>query len=305
MNVRAVNARALSLGARLRRGEMRHGTREALYGYAFVLVWIIGFLLFTAAPLAQTFFYSLNRVTVTAQGVNLQYVEWANYTRALFTDPTFVELLITYVLETLLAVPIVMIFAMIIALFLNLDFKGKGLFRTIFFLPVVITSGPVIRELTTQGATAVPSAVNSAAILEFLYELPPALRNPVEYLLNSFILILWFSGVQILIYLASLQKIDKSIYEAAAIDGASAWAAFWKITLPSLATTTVIVAVYTVITLSHFSENKVIQYVYSHTYAVGSGIGYASAMAFLYFLALLLLLALVYWLLTRTRTESR
>jgi ABC-type sugar transport system permease subunit len=115
---------------------------------------------------------------------------------------------------------------------------------------------------------------------------------------------LWFSGVQILIYLSSLQKIDKSIYEAASIDGASAWEAFWKITLPSLNTTTLIIAIYTVITLSHFSENKVIKYIYGQTYAVGSGIGYASAMSFLYFIVLILLLVVVF-LLLNTRSKKK
>jgi ABC-type sugar transport system permease subunit len=127
-----------------------------------------------------------------------------------------------------------------------------------------------------------------------LAELPTYLSNPIEYLLTSFILILWFSGVQILIYLSSLQKIDPSIYEAAAIDGASAWESFWKITLPSLSTTTIVVAIYTIITLSHFSENKVIKYISGQTFAVGGGIGYSSAMSFLYFAVLILLLALVY-----------
>ena len=182
------------------------------------------------------------------------------------------------------------------AMFLNLKFKFKGVFRTIFFLPVVITSGPVIQELVAQGATTVPGLTISATVTEFIAELPRYLRNPVEYLLTSFILILWFSGVQILIYLSSLQKIDQSIYEAAAIDGASAWEAFWKITLPSLSTTTLIVAVYTIITLSHFSENKVIKYIYGQTYAVEGGIGYSSAMSFLYFFVLVLLLAIIYLL---------
>lgn len=286
--------------------EMKHGTREALHGYAFVLIWIIGFAIFTLLPLIQTFYYSLNQVTVAATSINLVFVQWANYTRALFTDPNFVELLIGYVIETLVSVPIVIIFSMVIALFLNLDFKFKGFFRTIFFLPVVITSGPVIQELTSQGATSVPGVVNSAAVTNFLAELPRYLRNPVEYLLTSFILILWFSGVQILIYLASLQKIDKSVYEAAAIDGASAWESFWKITLPSLSTTTVVNAIYTIITLSHFSENKVIKYIYAQTYDVEGGIGYASAMSFIYFFVLVLILAVVYWLLSsRSQEQSR
>ncbi len=284
----------MSLSKTLRRGEMKHSTREALYGYSFVLIWIIGFLVFTLASLVQTFLYSLNQVTVTATGINLDFVSWANYSRALFTDPTLVELLIEYVIETAVSVPIVLIFSMVIAMFLNMDFKFKGIFRTIFFLPVVITSGPVIQELTAQGATSVPGITNMAAVAEFLAQLPRALRNPIEYLLTSFVLILWFSGVQILIYLSSLQKIDKSVYEAASIDGASSWEAFWKITLPSLSTTTLINAVYTIITLSHFSENKVIKYIYGQTYAVEGGIGYSSAMSFLYFVVLVLLLGIIF-----------
>jgi oligogalacturonide transport system permease protein len=276
--------------------EMRHRTREALSGYLFVLIWIVGFGIFTVVPLIQTLFYSLNQVTVSATGINLEFIQGQNYTRALFTDPTFVGLLIEYTIETLVSVPIILIFSLIIALFLNLKFKFKGVFRTIFFLPVVITSGPVIQELVAQGATTVPGLTISATVTEFIAELPRYLRNPVEYLLTSFILILWFSGVQILIYLSSLQKIDQSIYEAAAIDGASAWESFWKITLPSLSTTTLIVAVYTIITLSHFSENKVIKYIYGQTYAVEGGIGYSSAMSFLYFFVLVLLLAIIYLL---------
>ena len=286
------------------RGEMKYSTREALYGYGFVMLWIVGFAVFTLVPMVQTFLYSLNNVTVTSTGISLDYIKLNNYTRALFTDPSFIELLIGYVIETLVSVPIVIIFSMIIAMFLNLKFRGKGIFRVIFFLPVVITSGPVIQELTSQGATSAPGIANSPVIVNFLAQLPHSLRTPVEYLLTSFILILWFSGVQILIYLSSLQKIDKSVYEAASIDGASAWESFWKITLPSLSTTTLIIAIYTIISLSHFSENKVIKYIYGQTYAVGSGIGYASAMSFLYFIVLILLLVVIF-LMLNSRSKKK
>lgn len=276
------------------RREISLRTREALHGYGFILIWVIGFALFTFLPLVETFRYSVNQVTVSATSINLNFVEWANYSRALFTDPNFIELLIGYTVETLVSVPIVLIFAMIIALFLNLKFRLKGLFRVIFFLPIVITSGPVIKELTAQGAASVPGVANNPAMIAFLEELPRALRSPVEYLLTSFILILWFSGVQILIYLASLQKVDRSIYEAAAIDGASSWEIFWKIVLPSLSMATVVNAVYTIVTLSHFSENKVIRYIYAQTYDVQGGIGYASAMAFIYFGVMIVLLGISY-----------
>lgn len=279
--------------------------REALQGYGFVAIWIVGFLLFTMLPLAETFRYSVNQVTIIATGIKMDFVRWANYTRALFTDPNFVELLIAYTVETLVSVPIVLIFSMIIALFLNVNFRLKGVFRTVFFLPVVITSGPVIRELTAQGATSAPGIANLPAVANFLAQLPRALRSPAEYLVTSFILILWFSGVQILIYLASLQKVDKSLYEAAAVDGASGWEMFWKITLPSLSTATIINAVYTIITLSHFSENKVARYIYNQTYDVHGGIGFASAMSFLYFSVMLVLLGTIYVLLTQWAKKGR
>lgn len=287
------------------RREISLRTREALHGYGFILIWVVGFLLFTFLSLVETFRYSLNQVTVTATHINLDFVEWQNYTRALFTDPNFVELLIGYTIETLVSVPIVLIFAMIIALFLNLNLRFKEVFRVIFFLPIVITSGPVIKELTAQGAASAPGIANTPAVVEFLTELPRALRSPVEYLLTTFVLILWFSGVQILIYLASLQKVDKSIYEAAAIDGASSWETFWKIILPALSTATVINAVYTIVTLSHFSENKVARYIYEQTYNVQGGIGYASAMAFIYFGVMVILLTIVYLFLMQWAKRSR
>jgi oligogalacturonide transport system permease protein len=279
------------------RREVSFRLREALHGYGFIMIWVIGFALFTLLPLTETFRYSLNQVSVTATNINLSFVEWGNYSRALFTDPNFIELLIGYTVETLVSVPIVLIFAMIIAMFLNLNFRFKGLFRVIFFLPIVITSGPVIRELTAQGAASAPGVANLPAVAEFLQELPRALRSPVEYLLTSFILILWFSGVQILIYLSSLQKIDQSVYEAASIDGASSWETFWKIVLPSLSTATVVNAIYTIVTLSHFSENKVIRYIYDQTYDVQGGIGYASAMAFIYFAVMIAILGIIYFFL--------
>ncbi len=281
------------------RPEITLRAREALTGWGFILIWVIGFALFTAIPLFETLRYSFNQVSVTATNIQLNFVNFANYSRALFTDPTFVELLIGYMIETLVSVPIVIIFAMIIALFLNQKFRFKGLFRVIFFLPIVITSGPVIRELTAQGAASAPGIANIPAVVDFLQELPRALRGPIEYLLTSFILILWFSGVQILIYLSSLQKVDRSVYEAAAIDGASAWEIFWKIVLPALSTATLINAIYTIVTLSHFSENRVIRYIYEQTYDVQGGIGYASALAFLYFGVMVILLIIVFLFLFR------
>ena len=169
-----------------RRLGLTYRAREALGGYSFVLIWIAGFLIFTLVPLGQTLYYSLNQVTVSATGINLRFVEWNNYTRALFTDPTFTSLLIEYAIETLVSVPIIVIFSLIIALFLNLKLKFKGIFRTIFFLPVVITSGPVIQELVAQGATSVPGLTLPESVTSFIADARPSAQSHRQ-LLTSFI----------------------------------------------------------------------------------------------------------------------
>jgi oligogalacturonide transport system permease protein len=115
-----VNSRPVARGR-----EMDPRTREAVYGYGFVMLWIIGFGLFTFIPLVQTFLYSRNQVTVQATGIQLVSVGWANYSRALFTDPNFVQLLIEYAVETLVSVPIILIFSMIIAMLLNGKFRAR------------------------------------------------------------------------------------------------------------------------------------------------------------------------------------
>ncbi|MCA9889506.1 MAG: sugar ABC transporter permease [Anaerolineae bacterium] len=103
------------------RREISLRMREALHGYAFILIWVVGFALFAAIPLYETFQYSLNQVSVTTGSIELSFVEWANYSRAILTDPNFIELLIGYTIETLVSVPIVLIFAMVgIGLRINL-----------------------------------------------------------------------------------------------------------------------------------------------------------------------------------------
>ncbi len=70
-----------------RRRQIKHRTREALSGYMFVIVWIVGFAIFTLWPLAQTLYFSVNQVTISATGINLEYIQWQNYTRALSPIP--------------------------------------------------------------------------------------------------------------------------------------------------------------------------------------------------------------------------
>jgi len=256
--------------------------REALTGYLFVSPWIIGAVMFLIVPLGQSFYYSLCNVKVSPKGKKFIYAQLQNYTDIFRLDVTFVEDMLGYLLNTLISVPVIVVFALIIAMLLNDKMRGKGFFRTIYFLPVIVVSGPVMIQLADQGATSIP-AMNVSGITRVLDSyLPLFLVEPIANLFNNMILILWYSGVQILIFLAALQKIDNSLYEAAKIDGGSAWECFWKITLPTIKPMILLNTIYTVIYVSSNEQNVIINSIYTDMFAGNRGYGFASAKAWMY-----------------------
>jgi len=185
---------------------------------------------------------------------------------------------------------------------LNGKIRFRGLFRGLFFLPVIIATGPVMNELTGIGAATVP-AVNTAAIAGAIDFLPPMVWEPVVSLFGQLIMILWNSGIQILIFLAALQKISSEQYEAAKIDGASGWECFWKITAPAIRPMVFLNAIYTVVWLATSGQNPVINQIAVFMHGAGHGYGYASAAAWLYSGLVLLILG-VCWLLLREPKEK-
>lgn len=263
-------------------------TRETINGLIFISPWIIGFLVFTLTPLIRTFTFSLNEVKVTAEGVRTFFVGSKNFKDAFLTDVTYPQLLIDYFIQIIVYVPIIISFSMIIALLLNINIRGRSLFRTIYFLPVVIASGPVFNKLLSKGAMTFEGLYKFQLIRDIQANLPTLLTKAIDMFISGFIMILWFSGVQILIYLAGLQKIDKSMYEAAKIDGASKWQILWKITMPVLTPLTFVNVVYTIVTVSTFATSPIIQKILVDMYRPERGLGYASALSWIYFLAMLL-----------------
>lgn len=272
--------------------KVRHRTRQALFGYAFIGLWIIGFFVFTLYPLIQTFLLSLNNVRVSTSGILTDPVGFQNYQDAFLLDVNWGRMLIDYVLQTAISVPIIIVFSLVIAMMLNEGFRGRGVLRTIFFLPVIITSGPVIEKLMDQGSTTLPGLTDLAQS-EDIIPGPAIIVSLFQYLMSSFIVLLWFTGVQILIFLAGLQQMSGSVYEAAKIDGASRWEIFWKITLPALRGMIVLNVVYTIVSLSLFTLNPVIVKIAGTTFDPSQGgIGYASALSWIYFAVMVIILAI-------------
>lgn len=262
---------------------MSQRTKEALTGIGFIAIWIIGFLVFTLYPMIQTLWLSLNDVRITPTGIRTEFIGIGNYRRAFFEETAFIDTVVEYLSQLLVYIPVIVVLALMIAMLLNTKLKGRGIFRTIFFLPVIITSGPVISQLVEQKVVSLPGIENFVDVTIFSQFMPAFLANTLSFFVNSFVMILWFSGIQILIFLAVLQKLDRSMYEAASIDGASAWETFWKITLPALGPSIVIVVVFTIVMQSVFSLNPIIVKISADMFKTGFGYGFASAMAWILF----------------------
>lgn len=276
--------------AKIKPGKLKQ--RENMMGYIFILPWLIGIIVLVIYPLLQSFQFSLNNIRMLPTGRVMKFIGIDNYTRIFLEDPNFILSLKSYITETIIAVPVIVAFALIIAMLLNGKIKFRGLFRLIFFLPVIIASGPVMNQLADQGAASIPM-LNITMIEQTLDAyLPNFLVESISGVFSNMVMLLWYSGVQILIFLAAIQKIDTSLYEAAKIDGGSGWECFWKITLPTIKPMMLLNAVYTIIFLSNNEQNSLIVLIYNTMLSATGGYGYASAMAWCYSVIVSILVAL-------------
>lgn len=283
-----------------RRAERLFQGRKYGTGLLFMLPWIIGFSLFVIVPVSWSIYMSFFKVQISVGGFKYEWRGMGNFRDAFLKDNDFAFQLITYFYEMLLMVPIIVIFALLISLMLNQRFPGRFIYRALFFLPVIFATGQVLSELFAQGAGDVP-------FLE-QYNLEPLIREyvggqfaeTVMAVLSRIVLILWYSGVQILIFIAGFQTISPTIYEAVRIDGASPWDSFWKITLPATVPFISLNVLYTIIDLFTFPLNPVLEHIRKNMYAPDTGYGYASALAWTYFAFIFVLIATVLYLFNRS-----
>ena len=290
------------------------GVRESLWGYFFIFPWVVGICIFFLSGVANSLLYSfynlkldngLQLIPLTAEDANgaQVYAPLANYISVFNKELNYPLTLANFAVSLILQLPVIIAFSLIIALMLNGRIRGRGFFRTIFFLPVIIATGPVMSQLTAQGVSSVPM-VSQNVITSVLTGLPEFIATPISDLFSQLILILWNSGIQILIFLAGLQKVPTAMYEAAKIDGASAWETFWKITLPSLRSMILLNSIYTVVTLATNSTNPIIDLIYNANYAVTKGYSYAAAMTWMYTVVVAILL-LITFLIVREKKEKK
>jgi ABC-type sugar transport system permease subunit len=269
--------------------------RENIIGYSFIGIWLIGFIVFMFYPFISSIIYSLSNVRILGSGIDIQFHWFENFRKIFEIEEgfAFIEALLAFLREIVFQVPIIIVFSVLIAVLLNMPIKGRGAFRSIFFLPVIISSGPVINELISQGAGGANIFESYGFISILQNTLAPGLSGPIISVFSEIIIIFWFSGVQILIFLAGLTKVDRQIYEAARVDGAGPWESFWKITLPSLSNLVFVNIIYTIVLLSTYSENPVIVQIKSNMFNINTGYGMASAMAWVYFIVVMIMIGIV------------
>ena len=286
------------------KGNLR-GPKQNYLAYLFLLPSIVGMIVFSLRPLLTSLWYSFCNVKTTPLGQTVEFIGAKNYADIWVRDIYFIRRVLNFLLSSVLQVPLVVVFALLLAVLLNANFKGRGLFRTIFFMPVVVVSGPLMEKLFSQGATTVPAVEQQGIGQAVQAVLPIWLAEPVTGLFSRLIMILWYTGIPMQLFLAGIQRIDRNMVEAAKIDGASGWEIFWKITLPGIRPLILLNTIYILVFLANLDNNDIIGLITSNMLTPQRGYGFSAAMSWLYMLVVIVLLIIIFLLLRERSGRSK
>ena len=248
-------------------------------------------------PMISAFLMSLK----TGSSANMQWNQpiFNNYVR-MFSDKLFLRSVGNTFLYLIIQVPIMLVLAILLAQLLNnRDLKFKGFFRTCVFLPCA--TALVSYSLIFKSLFATEGLINTILVnLGILSQNYNFLGNPTSAKAVIIIALIWrWTGYNMVFYLAGLQNIEYSVYEAAKIDGANGWKSFWGITVPLLKPTIIMTFIMSINgTLQLFDESvnltnggpanstsTMSHYIYNNTFGTGvANFGYATAMAFFVFI---------------------
>lgn len=283
--------------------------KRKLNGFVFLLPFFLGFLMFFLAPLANTIYYSFNKIGVAdSGGMTFSWVGFQNYidlfTTEITTDSkTMINLFTNQNTDLLVSVPLITIFSLFLALLANMKLKGQSLVRLMFFLPIILGLEVVTDALAiTTGSEAIQTTSGLFSdsslymILRQYTNIPRSfLSEIIGYVDNIFDLIS-NAGVQTLIYLTALQSISPSLYEVAKIEGATTYETFWKVTIPTIMHITMFVIVYSIVDV--FLKSQIAEEVYSFAFKQNK-IGVGSALSVVYIINVVVVLLIVLLLLRK------
>lgn len=271
-------------------------SRNARIGTLFILPFILGFLIFMVRPLGESFYMSLCDVKVVpGEGYQSTYWGLRQYSNALTVDPEFNQLLVDEIGRMVINTLATLVVSFVVAVILNQEFYGRTLCRAIFFLPVILSSGvlPGIESQnefynmmsTINGEIADAAGLNISESLQQLLSvsgMASEVFDVIFTMIDAIYDIVMASGIQIIVFLTGLQSISPSLYEAANVEGCSAWESFWKITFPMVSNLLLVNCIYTIIDFFMKNDNRVMELIYQVTYQ-DFKFGISAAMSWIYF----------------------
>lgn len=282
---------------------MSFESQEKVGGYVLVLPWLIGFALFFAVPLLMTIYWSFNDVKTIAGGLEISWIGLKNFkdlfqTQMLGTK-TFMEVLTNSIGEMIINVPVIFIFSLIVAVVLNTKFKGHQFFKVIFFIPVIYNTTVISLALEGSFGSTMDSTMTGfntmlTGIQSFLLNVGIG-QGLIEFLIaavDRIFTIVTQSGIQILIFIAALQAIPKHLYEAAKIEGATAYDCFCKITVPMVSKMFLPVLIYSIV--DGFASSELINLMTKDSTGAKISYGMASTIAIIYFIVNLIIIGIIY-----------
>ena len=280
--------------------------QRSIAGLAFISPFLIGIALVFIPSLVKAFSFSINELKISPSGYSLQFAGLEFYKEALLEHATYPKQLIESVVNMLINIPLVIIFSFFISNILNMSFKGRAIVRSILFLPVIVSSGviitlnsvAVVNGVLTSGSGGESISTVDLSNLLVTLGLPTGIISYLYQAVTHLYEVINSSGVQILIFLAALQTISPSIYEAATMDGATSWEKFWKVTFPMLSPYILTNTVYTLIDLITSDRSTVLATIVN---TAQSNINYSlsTAMAFLFFGVVVIILAAFVFVISR------
>ncbi|MDE7354749.1 MAG: sugar ABC transporter permease [Acetatifactor sp.] len=267
--------------------------RQDKYGYLFMMPWILGFLVFTLIPFVMTIYLSFTEVKQDIRGFNISFTGIYNYRQLFLANTEFTPALISFLGMIIPYTLVVVIMSFILAMLLNTIVRGKAVYRTVYFLPVVVLSGPVMYQLMNL-TPQVEGQVNElyySFLIRMIHSYSPQAAAGMVALFDNLSIILWFTGIPIVLFINGLQKINPSLYEAARIDSATSWQLLWKITMPIIRPTALIVTVFTIVQLGGMDTiNPVLVMIKERTANTSGGFGYAATISWIYSLLVLIII---------------
>ncbi len=281
--------------------------KRAVAGLLFVTPLILGMAFFFLPAIIDAVKFSFHKINRGIGGYTLDYVGFSWYDYAINQDKWYRFSLIESLANMFFSVPLVLIFSFFMASVLNQKFRGRAFFRAILFLPVIISAGVVLKLdnlnlFTTAPQSAVAADTISALdLVPLLIKLgmPTSIISQISSIIARIYEIVTASGVQILIFLAAMQTIPPSLYEASTMDGATGWENFWKITFPMLSPYILSNAVYTIVDNLGSFKSPVMQYMVSVATGIHGDLSKSIAMAVIFFSCQLVVIAIITVLVSR------